>query len=262
MAEGVPRLRADRVGKWFLTPGGQRRSVLEDVTLEVADGEFVCVLGPSGCGKSTLIHLLAGFERPTSGAVTVDGKPVSGPDPSRILLSQDGGLLPWRTVLQNVLFGLEARGVGRAEAARRAEQYVALVGLRGHEKNFPHQLSGGMRQRTALARALAVHPEVLFMDEPFAALDMFTRFRLQDELLRLWRELGQTIVFVTHDLDEAVYLAGRVVLLAANPGRVKQVLPVHLDRPCDRTGPAFTDYRRQVYRAFDLIAEEGGDYAI
>jgi NitT/TauT family transport system ATP-binding protein len=262
MGGDAPLIRLDHVGKWFLTPDGERREVLADVCLEVQAGEFVCVLGPSGCGKSTLIHLLAGFERPTSGTVRIDGQPVNGPDPSRILLSQDGGLLPWRTVLQNVLLGLEARRMPRDEARARAIEYLETVGMRGQENNFPHQISGGMRQRVALARALAVHPEVLFMDEPFAALDTFARFRLQDELLRLWRELKQTVLFVTHDLDEAVYLASRIVLLAPNPGRVEQTLAVHLDRPCDRTGPAFTEYRRHVYQAFELVAQAASDDTI
>ncbi|AMV70541.1 ABC transporter ATP-binding protein [Desulfuromonas carbonis] len=250
------------VEKRFPNQRGAATCALASVDLEIAAGEFVCLVGPSGCGKTTLINLLAGFTRPSSGRIEIDGRQVLGPDPDHIMIFQDYGLYPWKSALGNILFALEARGQRGAEAQERARHYLDLVGLGQAADRHPHQLSGGMRQRVALARALAVEPSVLFMDEPFAALDAFTRLRLQDELLRLWQQKKPTVVFVTHDLDEAVYLGGKVVLMAPNPGRVQKIVSIDLARPCDRTGDDFSTYRRELFREFQLVHEQAQDYVI
>jgi NitT/TauT family transport system ATP-binding protein len=208
---------------------------------------------------------MAGFEKTTTGTVVIDGHPVKGTNPDHIMIFQDYGLYPWRTVLGNVLFALEAKGLKKKEAVEKATEYIELVGLAKFTESFPHQLSGGMKQRVAIARALAVEPSVLFLDEPFGALDAFTRMYLQDELLRLWQEKRPTVVFVTHDLEEAVYLGGRVVLMAPGPGRVQKVIEVHLPWPRDRTGESFGKYRRELYEEFHLVHQQAAgevEYAI
>lgn len=250
------------VEKRFLNARDEDTLALAHLDLEIAAGEFVCLVGPSGCGKTTLINLLAGFIPPSSGRIEIDGRQVQGPDPDHIMIFQDYGLYPWKSALGNILFALEAHGLRGAEARDRARHYLDLVGLGHAADRHPHQLSGGMRQRVALARALAVEPSVLFMDEPFAALDAFTRLRLQDELLRLWQEKKPTVVFVTHDLDEAVYLGGKVVLMAPNPGRVQKVVAIDLPRPCNRTGDDFSAYRRELFREFQLVHEQALEYVI
>lgn len=237
------------------------RVVLENLDLHLEAGTFTTLLGPSGCGKSTILHLLASFEKPSFGEVRADGQRVSKPDARRPVIFQEAGLFPWRSALGNVLFALEAQGQRGAKARAKAAEYLELVGL-GHALDLhPHQLSGGMKQRVAIARALALEPEVLFLDEPFSALDTFTRFRLQDELLRLWSEKNRTVVFVTHDIDEAVYLSQRVVLLAPGKG-IAGDFRIDLPRPAQRTGSAFLTARREVYSAFHLIHETSTDYAI
>lgn len=242
--------------KRYLSPQGVPLVALAPVTLEIASGEFVCLVGPSGCGKTTLINLMAGFEKPSAGTVTIDGRPVTGTDPDHIMIFQEYGLYPWRTVLGNVLFALEAKGLKGREALKKATEYVELVGLTKASHSFPHQLSGGMKQRVAIARALAVEPSVLFLDEPFGALDAFTRMYLQDELLRLWQEKRPTVVFVTHDLDEAVYLGGRVVLMAPGPGRVQKVIKVPLSWPRERLGDGLGRYRRELFEEFHLVHKQ------
>lgn len=265
VSESPLKIRLDGVEKRYRSARGDELVALSRLDLEIGAGEFVCLVGPSGCGKTTLINLMAGFDRPTAGTVQIDGRPVTGPDPDHIMIFQDYGLYPWKTVLGNVLFGLQAKGVKGSEARDRARAYLDLVGLGKFAGSHPHELSGGMKQRVAIARALAVEPSVLFMDEPFAALDAFTRLRLQDEVLRLWEEKRPTVVFVTHDLDEAIYLGGRVVLMAPNPGRVSKVLAVDLPRPCDRTSDAFAAYRRELFEEFHLVHREAageGAYCI
>ena len=242
--------------KRYASPRGEEVQALAPVTLEIASGEFVCLVGPSGCGKTTLINLMAGFEKPSAGTVTIDGRPVRGTDPDHIMIFQEYGLYPWRTVLGNVLFALEAKGLKGREALAKATEYIELVGLTKSKDSFPHQLSGGMKQRVAIARALAVEPSVLFLDEPFGALDTFTRMYLQDELLRLWQEKRPTVVFVTHDLDEAVYLGGRVVLMAPGPGRVQKVIDVPLPWPRDRIGENLGRYRRELFKEFHLVHQQ------
>jgi NitT/TauT family transport system ATP-binding protein len=229
---------------------------LADVDLSIRDGELVTIVGPSGCGKSTLLMLIAALLRPTSGAVRLDGRLVTAPGPDRALVFQDFALLPWRTVLANVGLGLELKGVPAAERDKIARRHIAMVGLGAFERSYPHQLSGGMRQRVGIARALAVEPEVLLMDEPFGALDAQIRQVMGSELLRIWERGRKTILFVTHDIDEAIYLADRTIVMSASPGRIIADIPVTLARPRPleiRNDPAFTAYRQRIW---DLLQRE------
>jgi sulfonate transport system ATP-binding protein len=210
---------------------GSFTPALQNIDLEIEQGEFICIVGPSGCGKSTLLHLIAGLDRPTSGEITVDGAPVQGPGTDRILLFQELGLFPWLTVRKNVEFGMKMAGVTKDERRERAQKFLRMVHLSHFEDHYIHQLSGGMKQRVALARSLALHPKILLMDEPFAALDAQTRDMLHDELERLWKETAPTIVFVTHNVREAVRLGDRVLLMSFRPGRIKSQFQVKLQRP-------------------------------
>jgi NitT/TauT family transport system ATP-binding protein len=210
---------------------GSFTPALQNIDLEIEQGEFVCIVGPSGCGKSTLLHLVAGLDRPTTGEVTVDGSPVTGPGTDRILLFQELGLFPWLTVRQNAEFGLKMAGVPKNERTERARFFLRMVHLSHFEDHYIHQLSGGMRQRVALARSLALRPKILLMDEPFAALDAQTRDMLHDELERIWKETAPTIVFVTHNVREAVRLGDRVLLMSFRPGRIKKQFNIELKRP-------------------------------
>lgn len=247
------KIRLSAVEKRFTSARGDQQCAVSRLDLEIRSGEFVCLVGPSGCGKSTLINLMAGFEKPTSGSVTIDGKPVTAPDPDHIMIFQDYGLYPWRTVLGNVLFGLQARKVPAILAKEKALAALELVGLLPSRDKLPHELSGGMKQRVSIARALAVEPSVLFMDEPFGALDAFTRLHLQDELLRIWSEKQPTVVFVTHDLDEAITLGEKVVLMAPNPGRIQRVMEVRLPYPRERTDSNFAAFRKELFEEFHLV---------
>ena len=250
------RIRIEHAAKSYRSQGGAEQEAIAGVSLEVREGEFVCLLGPSGCGKTTLLNLVAGFQRPTSGRVLADGREVLGPDPSRICMFQSYALLPWRTVLANVEFGLEIGGVPRRERRALALDHLRLVGLEPFADRRPHQLSGGMRQRVALARALAVDPECLLMDEPLGALDAMTRMRLQDEIARIALERGKTVLFVTHDVDESVLLADRVVVMAPGPGRVERIVPVPLARPRSRTSADFLAIRAEVFRELERATGE------
>jgi NitT/TauT family transport system ATP-binding protein len=247
----------DRVTKAFAVRAGGRRvpagtlTALHEISLEVRAGEFVVIVGPSGCGKSTLLDLLGGLARPTSGQILVDGRPVDGPGLDRGIVFQQYALFPWRTARANVEFGLEANGVKRRERADRAREYLDLVGLTGFDDRYPHELSGGMKQRVAIARSLAYDPDVLLMDEPFAALDAQTRDSMQDELLRIWQRTGKTIVFITHGIDEAVYLGQRVAVLTSRPGRVKEIIDVPLTAVSTeddvRSSAEFGRYRHEIW---------------
>jgi NitT/TauT family transport system ATP-binding protein len=219
---------------------------LRGAELTVARGEFVCLLGASGCGKSTLLRIIAGFETPTTGLVSVRGQRVDGPGPSRGMVFQDYGLFPWLTVRENVGFGPRARGMARAEVARIADRFIAMVGLQRFAGSYPHQLSGGMKQRVAIARVLANDAELVLMDEPFGALDAMTRERLQDELLGVWEAQGLTVMFVTHSVEEAILLADRVVVLSPGPGRIVAEEIVDLARPRDVASPEFNAVRRRL----------------
>jgi NitT/TauT family transport system ATP-binding protein len=227
----VPKVGLSEICLSYHTQKGERLLALDHINLQVKAGEFLCIVGPSGCGKSTLLHLIAGLHQQTSGQVLVDGKPVQGPGTDRILIFQELGLFPWLTVGQNVEFGMKMKGVSKAEREEQTRRYLRLVHLSQFKDSYTHQLSGGMRQRVALARALATEPDVLLMDEPFAALDAQTRDLLHDELERIWAETGRTIIFVTHNVREAIRLGDRVALLTFRPGRVKREFTVDLPRP-------------------------------
>ena len=232
-------------------PQARTLVALDDVSLQVPRGEFLTLVGPSGSGKTTLLDLLGGLSRPTSGSVLVAGREVTSPGLDRGIVFQQYALFPWRTTLANVTFGLEQQGLGRRERVERARENLALVGLEGFEDRYPHELSGGMKQRVAIARSLAYRPGILLMDEPFAALDAQTREQLQDELLRIWRATGTTVVFITHGIEEAVYLGQRVAVLSARPGRLKAVVDIDLgtrEAATDlRSDPRFVHYRHEVW---------------
>ncbi|MEC5387533.1 ABC transporter ATP-binding protein [Uliginosibacterium sp. H3] len=235
----------------------QRFVALEDISLDVKAGEFLALVGPSGCGKSTLLDLLGGLTTPTSGRLLLDGKPITGPARDRGIVFQQYALYPWRTAQQNIEFGLEVAGVARAERREKAAHYLALVGLSAFADRYPHELSGGMKQRVAIARSLAYEPEVLLMDEPFAALDAQTREGLQVELLRIWRRTGKTILFITHSIDEAVVLGQRVAVITARPGRIKQVVDIpdalHSETEDVRSLPLFGEVRHRIW---ELLHDE------
>lgn len=252
----VPALRLDRIGRVFRAPGGGMVTALTEVNLEVEVGAFVAIVGASGSGKSTLLRIVDGLIPPTSGTVEVDGSVVSGPGRDRSFVFQQDNLLPWRTILGNVGYGLDLAGVPKAEAVARSQALIDLTGLKGFEAYYPHQVSGGMRQRANVARALAMDPKILLLDEPFAALDAQTREIMQAELLRIWGDQKKTVLFVTHQIDEAVYLADRVVVLSARPGTVREVVEVDLPRPRElsiKRTPAFLELVDHIWR---LIEEE------
>lgn len=239
---------------YFDLYAGQHVAAVEDVSLEIGNGEFVSILGPSGCGKTTLLNMIAGFIPPTRGEILLNGRRIEGPGPDRGVVFQSFALFPWKTVLDNVGFGLKMRGVPKAERDRIAREYVALVGLTGFEQHFPHELSGGMQQRVGVARVLANKPDLMLMDEPFASVDAQTRMTLQEELTRIWEDRRPTILFVTHDVEEAVFLANRVIVLSSRPGRVREALEVNLPRP--RAWHALvedTAYKALVARVLSLV---------
>jgi NitT/TauT family transport system ATP-binding protein len=221
----------EQLSKTFESARGTRHLALSGITLDVADGEFVSILGPSGCGKSTLLYIVGGFVTPSSGAVRVAGKPVTGPGPDRGPVFQEFALFPWKTVLGNVMYGLLEQGVPKREADARARSLIEMVHLTGYENFYPKELSGGMKQRVAIARTLAYGPSILLMDEPFGALDAHTRTGMQNELLDIWERDRKTVLFVTHSVEEAVFLSDRVVVLTRAPGRIKQVIDIALPRP-------------------------------
>jgi NitT/TauT family transport system ATP-binding protein len=247
-------VRDDKAGR---RGGAADFAAVSDVSLEIRAGEFLCVVGPSGCGKSTLLDLLGGLTRPSSGRVLVDGEEVRGPGLDRGVVFQQYALLPWRTAQANVEFGLEAKRVPRRERRERARDYLSLVGLDGFADRYPHELSGGMKQRVAIARSLAFDPGVLLMDEPFAALDAQTRDLLQEELLRIWQRTGKTVVFITHGIDEAVYLGERVAVLTARPGRIKEVVTIDLPgRDGDGDVRSSAEFARQRHAIWTLLRDE------
>lgn len=226
--------------------------VLDQVSLKVGRGEFAAIVGPSGCGKSTLLRMLAGLERPDSGQVLVEGKPVTGPGPDRTMIFQEHALYPWRSVAENVGFGLELGGVGKAERQQRVHEALQRVGLAGFEGYYPHQLSGGMKQRASIARALVMDPRVLLLDEPYGALDAMTRLQMQNDLLRIWQGSGKTMLLITHDIDEALYLADRVFVMSARPGRVLRELKLEQVRPRSRSHPRYGQLRQDVLEALQI----------
>jgi NitT/TauT family transport system ATP-binding protein len=250
---GRPKIDVVRVGHRF----SNEVIALQDVNIEVHAGEFVCLLGPSGCGKTTLLYALAGHLQPSGGRISIDGIEVRGPGPGRLLVFQEPALFPWLTVRQNLVFALRAQGRSRAEADQRGRHFISLVHLDGFEEALPHQLSGGMRMRVQLARALAVDPAVLLMDEPFAALDAQTRGHMHQLLQRIWTRDRKTVVFVTHDVREALVLGDRVVVMAARPGRVLKDLEVRLPRPRDPDDPNLVDLSRRIRQELRRAEEAG-----
>jgi NitT/TauT family transport system ATP-binding protein len=236
----------EAVSKTFETRQGRRHLALTGISLSVAEGEFVSILGPSGCGKSTLLYIVGGFVAPSEGSARVKGEPVTAPGPDRGPVFQEFALFPWKTVLGNVMYGLVQRGVPKGEAQERARELISLVHLTGYESFYPKELSGGMKQRVALARTLAYRPSILLMDEPFGALDAHTRTRLQNDLLDIWERDRKTVLFVTHSVEEAVFLSDRVVVLTRAPGRVKQIVRIDLARP-RRRADLLVDRRYQQY---------------
>ena len=244
------KLLIDHVSKVF-EQRNEASQALSDIYTIVGEKEFLCILGPSGCGKTTLLRIIAGLESASEGRVVIDGEPITGPTQKMAMIFQDYSLYPWRTVIENIAFGLEIQDIEREKREKVAESYLDLVGLKEFGKNYPYELSGGMRQRVAVARALAIDPSVLLMDEPFGALDAQTRNMLQIEILKIWEKTQKTVLFVTHSVDEAVFLADRIMVLTSRPGRIKEIVPIDLPRPRDRTSPDFAKIRRYVLSLID-----------
>ena len=248
----MSQIIVNNVQKVFKTPG-KDVVALKDINLEIKAGEFVCLLGPSGCGKSTLLNAVAGFALPSAGEISVEGKKIAGPGPDRGMVFQEYALFPWMTVGQNIAFGLEIQKKSKAEIDLTVNQLLDLLHLNDFRDRFPKDLSGGMRQRVAIARVLALDSPIMLMDEPFGALDALTRRNLQDELLRIWHKLGKTILFVTHSIEESIYLADRIVVMTYRPGTVKRDQLVDMPRPRDPSSAAFNDLKRELGR---LVMEE------
>lgn len=252
------KLEAQGVCLEYLRPRtNERQAALQNVDLQVMEGEFVSVVGPSGCGKTTFLSVVDGLIATTAGRVLVDGKVVIKPGPDRAMVFQDASLLPWRSVLKNVVYGLECNNVGAAQAKERAMHFIEMVGLAGFERHYPHELSGGMQQRVNLARALVMDPEILLMDEPFASLDAQTREMMQEELLQIWLKAKKTVLFITHQIDEAIFLSDRVAVFTARPGRVKKIIDIGLERPRMlklKRDPRFHEIEDYIW---NLIQEEG-----
>ena len=246
-------IEVKNINKSFKSKKTNQLSVLEDINLTIDDGELVCLLGPSGCGKTTLLRLIAGLDQPTSGEIIANGEKVLKPSGDRAVIFQQYSLFPWLTVLQNVTFGLEMTNKGaKAENIAAAERYLTSVGLIDFKNSYPHELSGGMKQRVAIIRSLLNHSPILLMDEPFSALDMQNRHKLQSQLIGVWKRFENTIVFVTHDVDEAVYLADKIVIMGKNPGRIDKVIEVDMERPRKRDSEEFIALQESIVENLDM----------
>src|SRR5215469_7951343 len=252
-------IEIDHVSQIFQTSARKDHLALSDISLTIEDGAFVSILGPSGCGKSTLLYIIGGFVNPTEGTARMKGKPITGPGPDRGPVFQEFALFPWKNVLGNVMYGPRQQGVSYAEAEAKSRSLIEMVGLKGFENFYPKELSGGMKQRVALARTLAYHPEVLLMDEPFGALDAHTRTRLQNDLLNIWERDRKTVLFVTHSVEESVFLSDKVVMMTRSPGRLRQIVDIELPRPRRRTelllDPRYQGYVVDIERMFDDSGE-------
>jgi len=256
MAMATPKLEVTNLSKSYAAKDGGNTTVLDNIDLQVPTGQFVCIVGASGCGKTTFVKMIDGLTSITSGRIEVDGKAVTEPGPERGFVFQNDSLFPWRTVRDNVLFGLEMQGKPRADSIRDSQEMIKLVGLAGYGDYYPHELSGGMRQRVNLARALAMDPDILMMDEPFAALDAQTREIMQRELLKIWEVRKKTVLFITHQIDEAVYLADRVLVFGARPGRIKADIPIDFARPRSLHLKRTPEFIELTDRIWNLIEEE------
>lgn len=254
-------IEIDHVSQIFQTSARKDHVALSDISLAVQEGAFVSILGPSGCGKSTLLYIVGGFVNPTTGSAKMKGRAITRPGPDRGPVFQEFALFPWKTVLGNVMYGPRQQGVRAAEAEAQSRALIEMVGLKGYENFYPKELSGGMKQRVALARTLAYHPEVLLMDEPFGALDAHTRTRLQNDLLNIWERDRKTVLFVTHSVDEAVFLSDKVVMMSRSPGRIREIIDIDLPRPRRRTelllDPRYQKYVVDIERMFDDFDEAG-----
>jgi NitT/TauT family transport system ATP-binding protein len=246
-------IEVKNIYKSFKSKKNDQLSVLENINLTINDGELICLLGPSGCGKTTLLRLIAGLEQPTSGEIVANGEVVKKPSGDRAVIFQQYSLFPWLTVLQNVTFGLEMTNKGsKAENVAAAERYLESVGLIDFKDSYPHELSGGMKQRVAIIRSLLNHSPILLMDEPFSAVDMQNRHSLQEQLIGVWKRFENTIVFVTHDVDEAVYLADKIVILDKNPGRIAKIVEVDIERPRKRESPEFIALQESIVEQLNM----------
>lgn len=252
----VGNISIQNVRKEFVNQDSTQENIvaLNDFTLDIQPGEFVSLIGPSGCGKSTLLRLIVGLECPSSGSIVLDGKEIKKPGSDRGFAFQGSNLFPWLTVEQNISFGLKARHIYK-DHKQDVQDFINLIGLNGFEKSYPHQLSGGMNQRASLARALVGHPKVLLLDEPLGALDAFTRMNLQDEILKIWQQHGMTMIMVTHDVDEVIYMSNKVVVMSARPSKVEAVIDIDLPRPRARAQDTFQVYRSKILDILNL----GGD---
>jgi len=257
----IPMIEIDHVSQVFQTSSRKNHLALSDISLTIDDGAFVSILGPSGCGKSTLLYIVGGFVNPTQGTARMKGRPITGPGPDRGPVFQEFALFPWKSVLGNVTYGPRQQGVKAAEAEAQGRALIEMVGLKGFEHFYPKELSGGMKQRVALARTLAYHPAVLLMDEPFGALDAHTRTRLQNDLLNIWERDRKTVLFVTHSVEEAVFLSDKVVMMSRSPGRIKQIIDIGLPRPRRRTelllDPHYQKYVVDIEHMFDDAGDDG-----
>jgi NitT/TauT family transport system ATP-binding protein len=245
-------IQINRVDKIF-SSGGREVVALNDINMSIQRGEFICLLGPSGCGKSTLLNAVAGFSLPTSGTILVDGKAVLEPGPDRGMVFQEYALFPWMTVAENIAFGLEIKKLPKANISQKVGSLLEMLNLQDFRERYPKDLSGGMRQRVAIARVLALDSPIMLMDEPFGALDSLTRRNLQDELLRIWTELRKTIIFVTHSIEESIYLADRIVVMTYRPGKIKKIVNVTIPRPRDPSSTEFNDLKKELSQ---LVMEE------
>lgn len=254
VGRAIGSIRVENLKKQFVRPDGETVAALNDVNVTIKAGEFVSLIGPSGCGKSTFLRLVAGLAKPDGGSLLLDEVPITGPSYERGLVFQDPTLFPWLTIYENVAFGLKVRNAYQGKK-QEVQDFIHLVGLEGFEKAYPHQLSGGMAQRAALARALVNHPKVLLLDEPFGALDAFTRMNMQDELLKIWQERGTTMIMVTHDVDEAIYLSDRIIVMSPRPARIESIISVEIGRPRGRDLPDFLRLRAKILQILDFAGK-------